>query len=50
MGEGPRVRAAVILRHYKALVKETDAEEFCEITPAAMRSKIANLPDQAATV
>jgi len=38
----------VIHRHYKALVKETEAKEFWEITPATVKSKIAKLPDQAA--
>jgi site-specific recombinase XerD len=38
----------VIHRHYKALVKETEAKEFWEITPQNVKSPIANLPDQAA--
>ena len=38
----------VIHRHYKALVKEADAKEFWEITPATVKSQIAKLPTQAA--
>jgi hypothetical protein len=38
----------VIHRHYKALVKEADAKEFWEITPANVKSQIAEFPAQAA--
>jgi integrase len=38
----------VIHRHYKALVKETEAKEFWEISPTNVKSKIANYPGQAA--
>ncbi len=47
MGEGPGVRAAAIHRHYKALVKETDAEESWEIAPQSVKAQIAKLPAQA---
>ena len=48
MREGPGVRAAAIHRHYKALVKETDAKESWEITPQNVKTKIAKMPEQAA--
>ncbi len=48
MGEGPGVRAAVTHRHYKALVKEADAEEFWQTTPQTVKGEIAKFPAQVA--
>jgi hypothetical protein len=38
----------VIHRHYKALVKEAEAKKFWGITPATVKSKIANFQGKAA--
>ena len=38
----------VIHRHYKGLVKEADATEFWNLTPAAVKSEVAKMPAQSA--